>query len=134
MNKPIEELFVKTFLEKNVQERILFELSNPNKRRKVISRFSNPEPLLQSKYIFMKGKNLSFQLVENEISKYFDINKECYTMSTNAQNGKMLEFKEALFHCFEDYMTSILVCGENLVFLKTETGIGSPMKYILIRK
>ncbi|MFY9380066.1 MAG: hypothetical protein WAP07_07490 [Acutalibacteraceae bacterium] len=40
--------------------------------------------------------------------------------------------KEALVHCFDDYMTSILLCGESMAFLKTETEVGAPMKYILI--
>ena len=42
---------------------------------------------------FYEDKSLSLEQVENESEKNFDIKKVCYTISTNAQNVKLLNFK-----------------------------------------
>ena len=39
MNKSVEQFFVKTYIDKDYQERLLFELNSIKKRSKALSRF-----------------------------------------------------------------------------------------------
>ena len=41
MNKSVEQFFVKTYIDKDYQERLLFELNSIKKRSKALSRFSH---------------------------------------------------------------------------------------------
>ncbi len=129
----IEELFVRTFVKKRLQERIIFELSSLKNRQKAIDRFShNAEEVLESKYILAKSEKITITEIENELLKYCDKNKEVYMFSMNEYDGKMVFVKEAVENCMKEFMPVIITCGgDKFAFVKTEVSGGSSMKYFL---
>lgn len=58
MNKEIEEIIVKTFFVKRIQQRVLFELSSPQKRYDAFGRrndFIRPELIFMKNLALMSG-------------------------------------------------------------------------------
>lgn len=52
MKKEMEELLVKSFFEKNVQERVLHELATPKKRDHALNRLCHEyQKMLKGKYL-----------------------------------------------------------------------------------
>lgn len=131
MDKTIEIAFVKTFINKRMQDRILYELLNTQKRRKIISRLANAEEILDSKKVFLKSNKITDDEVAEKLLKYNKITDLCYVISCTNMDGEFCPFKEALQGCLEDYMPSILICGRDLALVKGEVEKGSPTKYIL---
>ena len=134
MNASVEEMFVKAFIEKRIQDRIIFELSSSKNRSKAVSRFAHTtDDIINSKYVFLKSNKLTSFEIEVELIKHCGKNKYVYIISMNEFDGKSLPFKDALKICIDDYMPSIIICSEKVVFIKTEVMDGLPMKYILVK-
>ena len=51
MDKSIEQFFVKTYIDKDYQERLLFELNSMKKRSKALSRFSHDAETVLNKVL-----------------------------------------------------------------------------------
>jgi len=140
MNKEIEENFVKTFVEKRMQERIIFELLSDKKNKKnytlrdyAIMRLAYCDARnLKKKLIHLQCDSINVDEVEKVITKLCGIAKKCYTMGM-LKNGEML-LREALEQSFDWLGVSIVIIGDDTAFIKTETSIGSPTKFILHRK
>lgn len=49
-------------------------------------------------------------------------------------DGKDFSLGEGITVLYNNYGTSILICGENIDLIKAETVCGAPIKYILFRK
>jgi hypothetical protein len=134
MTNIIEEKFVKSFINKQMQDRLLFELSSPKNRERAICRFGhNANELLNPKNIVLKDSKIFYCDVERIISKKFDINKDCYIVSLSDADGTFQPFSKAIDICFTSYMPTIIICGEDAVLIKEEVAVGETMKYILIR-
>jgi len=134
MDKFIEEKFVKTFIDKRMQDRFLFELFSKDKREKALSRFAHTtESYIKTQHIYLCNKKLDNVEVEKEIEKLAQNIDQCYIIA-GVYDGEFISLKEALEKCFDEYCASILIVNDNLAFIKTETGFGSPIKYILYNK
>jgi len=134
MDESIEKKFVKTFIDKRMQDRFSFELSSKDKRKKVLSRFAHTtENYIKIQYVYLCNNKLDINEVEKEIRKLEQNIKQCYII-TGTFDGEFMPFKKALEECFNEYFESILIINDNLAFIKTETGPGSPIKYILYKK
>jgi hypothetical protein len=82
MNKELESIIVKTFFEKRVQERILFELCSAKKRKDALSRLShNYKQTLNEKYMIEISKPNSSYLDIEALLKKNRANENCYVIS-----------------------------------------------------
>lgn len=136
MERLIEEKFVKTFVIQNMQERIAFELMNTDKlkRDKALTRFANWKGIyLKGDCIILANKQATIDVIEREVEKKVKGNSKCYLIGS-AHDGEVMTLRKALEICFDWLGTSIIVVGETLAFIKTETCVGPPMKFILSKQ
>ncbi len=133
MNNNIENIFIKKFINKINQDRLKFELGSEKHRLDGIERFAhNVNQILKQEKIFFQGRKLTLLdvssiLLDNGCHE----DDEVYLISTGKEDGSILLLDKALQICFDDYSPSIIICNENLAFIKAETSIGSPLKLIL---
>ncbi|WP_180228740.1 hypothetical protein [Priestia megaterium] len=82
MNRTQEQLIVKAFFEKRIQERVLHELASPKKRLDALSRLChNYTTTLRKKYLIELPKaNFNKENLESLLRKYGPI-KQCYVIS-----------------------------------------------------
>ena len=79
----MEEKFVKMFILKQYQDRLLFEL-NSKKREKAIDRFShNAKNVLKENLILMQGANIKIEDVKKVLNIHKN-SKEVYLISLNS--------------------------------------------------
>ncbi|MCH4826925.1 hypothetical protein [Planococcus halocryophilus] len=136
MKKEMEELVVKSFFEKQVQERVLYELFTPKKRNHALNRLCHQyTKMLKEKYMFeILSPNSSPKYIY-ELLKSNGAAKMCYSLSYSEKiDGKELPLQEALEHAVGFGFPSIISCipGE-LAYFEAEQGFGSPPRYILKR-
>ncbi|WP_194758345.1 hypothetical protein [Priestia megaterium] len=136
MNRTQEQLIVKAFFEKRIQERVLHELSSPKKRLDALNRLCHSySTTLRKKYLIELSKaNFNKEDLENLLRKYGPI-KQCYVISWNKDiDGKEMPLSTALEHTVGLGMPSIISCipGE-LAYFESEQGYGAPPRYVLKR-
>ncbi len=110
MNFDIETAFVKKYIKKEYQDRILFEFQSKKLREKAISRFSH------SSEIILKNCFKSCDIPE---LKKIDPKEKCYIISNGEKDGNMIFMSDAIEYCENSYMTVILI-SEKFVALKEE--------------
>jgi len=137
MDMVVEEKFVRTFIDKRIQDRIIFELTHNDRKKKnyeirdyAISRFANADNYLKTQYFYLKDKNINIDEVEKEIKKLCNSSKQCYIMGTVHDTG-FFPLRKALEISFDYLGVSIIIVSDTVAFVKTETSFGSPTKYIL---
>jgi len=127
----IEKKFVMNFIEKQKKERFLYELSSPKKREQAIKQLLNH---VDKRNILFEGNKIKDNEMKELISKYFDIKSDVYLMTDSSDNGKIDSFEniynKAIMGCFN----YIILCGENLVYIKDEIVYGAPYKLLLYKK
>ena len=136
MDKNIEEIFIKTFIDKRMQDRLLFELlsGNVQRRRKAISRFAHgAERYIKRQQIYLSGDKLKIDDIEQEIKKISQSTKQCYVIVGEC-DGEIMPLRQSLEECFNNSCESIIFVNDNVAFIKAEAECGSPMKYILYKK
>lgn len=74
-----------------------------------------------------KGKSL------REISKRFDVKSKCYVISDSVADGKETDFMPAFDYALNYGGVSVLLCGNDLVFIKDEYISGKPDIDVLYR-
>ncbi|MEW4212127.1 hypothetical protein Q0O85_26785 [Priestia megaterium] len=136
MNRTQEQLIVKAFFEKRIQERVLHELSSPKKRLDALNRLCHSySTTLRKKYLIELSKaNFNKEDLETLLRKYGPI-KQCYVISWNKDiDGKEIPLSTALEHTVGLGMPSIISCipGE-LAYFESEQGYGAPPRYVLKR-
>lgn len=132
MNIDKETLFVKKFIAKNKQERLLFELSSTKKRNQAILRLSNYTIDTAVQY---SGSDLNNDEIKQIFARKFDINNDCYVISDDSSiDGTIMSFKNAYTEACNGGSTYVLLCGNNVVFMKDEICFGAPAKQILIKE
>ncbi|WP_033541166.1 hypothetical protein [Planococcus sp. CAU13] len=136
MKKEMEELIVKSFFEKNVQERVLHELFSSKKRNHALNRLCHEyQRMLKGKYMIEIPPPNSDPQDIYELLINNGADKKCYSLSYNEKiDGKELPLQEALEHAVGFGFPSIISCvpGE-LAYFEAEQGFGSPPRYILKR-
>ena len=110
MNFDIEKKFVKEFIKKELQDRLIFELQSSKRREKALSRFShNAENLFKNPFEICD---------EAKIKKHFDkeqCNKKCYVLSWDETDASFLSMDQALAKCFNSAMSLILIFDEGAI-------------------
>ncbi len=125
MNFSIEIDFVKKYIKKEYQERIIFELQSKKNREKVISRFSHSSDRIL-KNLFVK---CTIAELQNHLADSCGVKEECYMISGDTLDGQILPLHDAVEYCLTSYMTVILIFSK-FAIVKEETEYGEPRIFI----
>ena len=122
MNTTIEQEFIKRYINKGYQERLLLELSSAKRRTKALSRFShNVEEILNK------------SIIKKEITNFGDIketDQTIYVISWDENDGTQTSFADAIKYCEAAY-TSVVLIGKTFALIKEETEGGTPKIFYL---
>ena len=114
MDFNIEISFVKKYVKKEYQERLIFELQSKKHREKAISRFSHfSKRILNNCFEECGLSEINALLIKK------DANEKCYIISHDKNDGKMLLLVDAVEYCKNSYMTVILIF-DGFVIVKEE--------------
>ena len=132
MIEEIEKSFVKRFIKKTKQDRLLFELSG-KKRQHGIERFChNTEDLIDTERIAYSGNNLFLDEILRIIKQY-TVPESCYILACQKElDKKHVSFEDALGLVLGNGMAAIIICNDFAV-IETEQYSGTPFRYILHR-
>jgi hypothetical protein len=136
MNKEIEEIVVKTFFIKGIQQRTLFELTSNKYRHSRIARITDPLDCLRKDLIFEIPKPNSDPEVIEKILRKQGAGKMCYVMTSiiSDMDGKELPLAEVLEKLIWCGMPFIISCIPNkLLYFQGEQSYGPPQRFILKR-
>ncbi|MDN7245558.1 hypothetical protein [Planococcus shenhongbingii] len=136
MKKDMEELIVKSFFDKRVQDRVLYELFKPEKRDLALHRLCHSyKKMLKTKYMIEIPPPNSDPSDIFELLKSNKAEKMCYSLSFNKDiDGQEMPLEEALRHAVGFGVPSIISCrpGE-LAYFEAEQEYGAPPRYLLKR-
>ena len=123
MNSEIEQQFIKNYIDKNYQERLIYELGTSKKRVNALSRFShNVESILQ--------KGISKKIITN-FDDFQEKNQTVYIIALNEKDGTTMPLSDALRYLEVSYMSVILI-GKDFSLIKEESEKGGA-KYFILR-
>ena len=125
-----EKSFVKRFIKKEKQDRLLFELSG-KKRQLGIERFChNAEDMIDTERIVYSGNSL-FPDEILKITKQYKVPESCYIIAYQKElDKKYVSFEDALGLVLGNGMAAIIICNDFAV-IETEQYSGTPFRYIL---
>lgn len=125
-----EKSFVKRFIKKKKQDRLLFELSG-KKRQHGIERFChNAEDMIDTERIVYSGNSL-FPDEILKITKQYKVPESCYIIAYQKElDKKYVSFEDALGLVLGNGMAAIIICNDFAV-IETEQYSGTPFRYIL---
>lgn len=133
MNKELESIIVKTFFEKRIQDRVLFELCSSKKRKDALSRLChNYKQTLNENYMIEIPKpNFSYLDIDALLKKN-GASVNCYIISWNEDmDGKELPLTIALEKEVGSGMPTLISCIPNkLLYFEAEQVNGPPPRYI----
>ena len=122
MNIVIEQEFIKKYIDKGYQERLLLELSSAKRRTKALSRFSHTiEETLNKNTIKKTVTNFS-DIKEND--------KTVYIISWDENDGTQISFADAIKYCEAAY-TSVVLIGKTFALIKEEIEGGQSKMFYL---
>jgi len=136
MDKKYEEIIIKNFFSKRIQERVIYELASPKKRIDALSRLChNYDNVLIHKYMIEIPKPNSDYIDIRDILKSYGAKDTCYAISFNKDiDGQYLPLKSALEKAVGLGMASIISCIPNqLLYFESEQSYGPPARFILIK-
>ena len=115
MNNDIEQKFVKNYIDKNYQERLLYELGSSKKRANALSRFShNAETILK--------KSVSKKILTSS-DDFQQKDQTVYIISWDEKDGTAIPLSVAIHYLEASYMAVILI-GKDFSLIKEETEKG----------
>lgn len=136
MDKELEEIIVKSFINKRIQQRVLFELFSPKKRDNVMNMLChNYSDTLRKEFMIEIPKPNSDP---NEIAKLMKkqgASNDCYAMSWNHSiDGKHMSLSSALEVAVGEGFPSLISCiPGKLAYFEAEQEYGPPPRFILKR-
>ena len=134
MNKEIEEIIVKSFFVKRIQQRVLFELSSPQKRNDVFGRRND---FLRTEFMFeVPTPNSDPEEIEKLLKKQ-GAGNTCYVMTSLESDidGEELPLIKALEELIWSGSPFIISCIPNkLAYFQGEQAYGPPQRFILKRQ
>lgn len=134
MRKDLEQEIVKTFFEKDVQERVLHELFSPKKRDQALNRLCHQyNRILKGKYMIEIPPPNSNPAAIYKLLKTEGAENLVYSLSYNEKiDGKEMPLLEAIEQAVGFGMPSIISCipGE-LAYFEAEQGLGPPPRFLL---
>ena len=123
MDSKIEKEFVKSYIDNNYQERLLYELGSSKKRVNALSRFShNTETILK--------KSVSKRIITN-LDDFQEKDQTVYVISWDEKDGTTMSLSDAIPYFESSYMSAILI-GKNFSLIKEEPEKGGA-KYFILR-
>lgn len=122
MDKSVEQFFVKTYIDKDYQERLLFELNSMKKRSKALSRFSHDAETVLNKVLDKR--------IIADLSELHEKDKAVYVISWDENDGMYIPFEDAMRYCENTY-TSVILIGNSFSLIKEETETGKPKIFYL---
>ena len=123
MDKSVEQFFVKTYIDKDYQERLLFELSSIKKRSKALSRFSH-----DVESVFKKSVN---KKIITNLDDFQEKDQTVYVISWDEKDGTTMSLSDAIRYLESSYMSAILI-GKDFSLIKEEPEKGAA-KYFILR-
>ncbi len=130
MDYSAERCFVKKYIKKERQERLLFQLTNPKKRYEGLDRFCHQSSqLIDTRKIVLKGDDLERQ---KEFIKFAEKhNESCLIISPDSfVDGTEMTFIEAIntaLNLFE----AVIIIGSDYAIVFGEVEKGGREKYLL---
>ena len=126
MNKSIEEEIVRYYIKENKQERILWELNSPKKRKDIIWKFAGTD-LFKMQHMkatrFLSATSLKEHLFQ--ISK----NQTVYFLGEDYIG--QLSITQAVQRALQGEVC-IIYCGQGYGYYQGEQVSGSPPRYFLV--
>ncbi len=115
MDSKIEKEFVKSYIDKNYQERLLYELGSSKKRVNALSRFShNAETILK--------KSVSKRIITS-VGDFQEKDQTVYIISWDEKDGLTMPLSDAVRYLEASYMSVILI-GKDFSLIKEEAENG----------
>ncbi|MEY8754357.1 hypothetical protein AB9M93_07285 [Peribacillus frigoritolerans] len=137
MDKELEDIIVKSFFNKRIQQRVLFELFSAKKRMDAIGRLNhNYLTTLREEFMIEIPKpNSDPEEIENLLKKQ-GAGNDCYAISWNDSiDGKYMSLTSALEVSVGEGFPSIISCiPGKLAYFEAEQSYGPPPRFILKRK
>lgn len=124
MDKNLEALFVKKYVKRNRQDRLLHELTNGKKRARALDRFNH-----STEDIIEQTKIVELILDDKTLDKYLK-DENAYIVSTRHINGLFLS-KDDIKKCLYEEFGAIIVCATEYSFIKTEGFAFNSKLYVL---
>ena len=133
MDNNIENKFIENFICRYFRRRLMFELSG-KKRDEGMRRFChNANEILDLRYVYKAGKDIYYAELKTYLKAlYYKFNNDCYYFDYYC--GEYLETEDAIERNMSNMSASIILFGDKIAFIKSETDYGAPMKYLLIKK
>jgi hypothetical protein len=136
MGKELDEVIVKSFFNKTIQQRVLFELSSPKKRRDAINRLNHKySATLRKEFMIEIPRPNSNPEKIAEILKKHGAGDFCYSISWCEElDGKELPLLTALEKAVGFGMPSIVSCiPGKLAYFEAEQDFGATPRFMLKR-
>lgn len=131
----IEELFIKTFIDKHIADRMIYEFNSADKRRHGQSRFAHTtNKIINHKKLIIAGKKITINEMIAFIREHSK-NQLCYTIVGHYElEGKETTLQKALDAA--DYWAgqSVIFIIPNVAIIIEEQCFGPPMRYLLLAK
>ena len=122
MNIKTEEEFVKKYIDKDYQERLLYELGSTKKRSNALTRFShNTETILK--------KGVSKKIITS-FNEFQEKDQTVYVISWDEKDGTTMSLSDAIRYLESSYMSAILI-GKDFSLIKEEPEKGGAKYFIL---
>lgn len=134
MNKEIEEIIVKSFFTKRLQDRVLFELFSKKKRHDALGRLChNYMTTLRKEYMIEIPKPYSDPEEIAKLLKRHGAGDTCYVISwSESINGKEISLLTALEKAVGLRMPTIISCIPNkLAYFEAEQEVLPSPRFIL---
>lgn len=135
LDKDLETAIVKTFFNKRIQDRVLFELFSSDKRRnRGLNRLCHDyRQTLREEYLIEIPTPNSDPKEVSDLLKRNGAGKSCYAMSWNTDiDGKHLPLEDALDAAVGYGFPSFILCvSGKLAYFEAEQGFGPPPRFIV---
>lgn len=125
----IENSFVKHFIVKEKQDRLIYELNSKKRQYGLCRLCHNTESLLITEKIVLSGKLFHDDIIEVTGK----INIDCYIIAYNAElDRKICKFTDALELVLGNGMPAVII-SEKTAVIETEQCSGTPIRYVMSR-
>ncbi|WP_299095735.1 hypothetical protein [uncultured Metabacillus sp.] len=136
IDKELEEIIIKSFFNKRIQERVLFELFSQKKRDNVMNRLCHNylDTFRKEFMIEIPTPNSDPGEIE-KLMKNQGAGNDCYVISWNDTiDGKHMSLTSALKVAVGEGFPSIISCiPGKIAYFEAEQEYGSPPRFILKR-
>ena len=133
MEYSTEERFVRTYIRKSRQERLLYELTDPEKRYRGLDRFCHQsKELIDPDKILMSGKDLDGSKELEKFIKQHD--EDCLILSPDSFiDGNSMKLKEAIEAAVMSF-DAVIILGDDFAIVFGEVEKGGRDRFLLTEK